>query len=296
MLYGAALAGIVLVTVNPALKARELESTLRQAEVSGLFLMDSYRGYDCLAAAKSVTKNLTYPLKIFRLEEFDAFMESGDSDRQLPSVDPSDACLMMFTSGTTGVQKGIVLHHRGLVNMAIFAHARGGLKRGGTVVNSMPMFHLGAMNSGAIASVAHHATHVLAEEWNAELFMTLVQDCGGTYSLLVPTMIEALITHPARPRYDLSSLKNFTGGAAKVEAETVCRAASEMGCEIAILFGQTEMHGVISAVHVDDRLEDKTGTLGQPLPHIEVKIAGPITGEIRPIGEVGEICIRGFLV
>lgn len=294
LMYGAARAGVVLVTVNPACKLRELEASLRQAEVAGLFTMDSYRGHDCLSTARQAATALPAVRKVFRLTEFDAFLADGDDGRSLPPVHPDQACLMMFTSGTTGAQKGIVLHHKGLVNMSHLAHERGGLKDGGVLVNAMPMFHLGAMNSGGIGTVAHAATHVLAEEWESVLFMSLVQDFGGTYSLLVPTMVEALLNHPDRAQYNLATLRTLAAGAAKVEASTVRRARSEMGCDIAILFGQTEMHGVISAVHPDDRLEDKTDSLGQPMPQIEMKVADPVTGEVLPIGTVGEICIRGY--
>ncbi|MCB1474577.1 MAG: AMP-binding protein [Rhodobiaceae bacterium] len=294
MLYGSALAGMTLVTINPAFRQRELEYVLERAEVSALFVMDTYRGFEMHAAATSAAEKLNVPPDVFRIADFESFMESGDKDTALPTVSPDSPAMIMFTSGTTGAQKGIVLHHVGLVNMATFAQARGGLADGGVNVNIMPMFHLGAMGVGGIGSVAHRATHLLAEEWDPEFYMQLVQEFGGTYSILVPTMIEALLTHPRRAEYDISTLRNLVAGAAKVEARTVRRAASEMNCQIVILFGQTEMHGVISGVHMDDAVDDKTDTLGQPMPLIEVKIADIETGEILPIGEIGEICIRGY--
>lgn len=294
MLYGCALSGITLVTINPAFKARELDYALARAEVSALFTMDSYRGFDTLAAAKAAAEKLEGLRDVFRINEFDAFMATGDADAALPDVSPHAPCMIMFTSGTTGAQKGIVLHHCGLVNMANYSQTRGGLAAGGVLVNIMPMFHLGAMGSGGIGAVARHATHIMAEEWDPEFYMSLVETYGGTYSMLVPTMVEALLTHPRRDEYDLRTLRNIVAGAAKVEARTVRRAASDMNCEIVILFGQTEMHGVISGIHGDDAVSDKTDTLGQPMPLIEVKVAHIETGEILPVGEIGEICIRGY--
>jgi fatty-acyl-CoA synthase len=83
-------------------------------------------------------------------------------------------------------------------------------------------------------------------------------------------------------------------GAAAVAEQLVRRVVEEFGCDFSILFGQTEMHGVISQTRVTDSSEDQAETVGQPLPELEVKIEDPDTGEIVGIGEQGEICCRGY--
>jgi fatty-acyl-CoA synthase len=83
-------------------------------------------------------------------------------------------------------------------------------------------------------------------------------------------------------------------GAAAVPAALVTRTKTTWGCEFTILFGQTELNGVVCQTRLDDDLPDQAETLGRPLPHAEVKVADPETGKVRPIGEIGEICVRGY--
>jgi len=295
MLYGCAMAGLVLVTVNPAYKARELDYVLSKSGASGLFLMDSYRGYDAVAASQMVRANLPKLREVIRIGDFDRFLADADPDRVLPQVAPTDPCVIMFTSGTTGAQKGVIFHHRGVTNMARFTQARGGLpESGGVFVNPMPMFHIGALGHAGVGAVMHRATHVLVPEWSPELYMTLVERERGSYSLLVPTMIEALLAHPDRAKHDLSSLKALVSGASVVEASLIRRTWAELGCSLCNIFGQTEMQGVVTGIHRDDDLSDQAETLGQPMPHVELMIADPETMEPVALHQRGEICVRGY--
>jgi fatty-acyl-CoA synthase len=200
----------------------------------------------------------------------------------------------MFTSGTTGAQKGVMFHHQGVTNMALFTQERGGLLPGGVYVNPMPMFHIGALGHAGVGGVMLMATHVLVSEWEPALFMAQVERERGTYSLLVPTMIEGILAHPDRGRYDLSTLRNIVSGAAVVESSLIRRTRTELGATICNIYGQTEMQGVVTAVHPDEDEADQAGTIGQPLPQVEVKIADPDTLEAVPLGQTGEICVRGY--
>ncbi|SMH38689.1 class I adenylate-forming enzyme family protein [Azospirillum agricola] len=294
--YGCALAGIVLVTVNPAYKAREMRYVLEKSEAAGLFLLDGYRGYDMPAAVADVRDTLPALRHVIRIADFADFAAAGTlaAPTPLPAVTPLDPCVIMFTSGTTGAQKGVMFHHRGVLNMSLFTQERGGLAEGGVFVNPMPMFHIGALGHAGVGAVARRATHVLAAEWEPTLFMSLVAREGGTYSLLVPTMIEAILAHPDRPAHDLSTLRNLTSGASVVEASLIRRANSELGCTICNIYGQTEMQGVITGVHPGDGADDKAGTIGRPMPQVEVKIADPESGAVLPLGSQGEIWMRGY--
>lgn len=294
MLYGAALAGLVLVTANPAFKARELQNVLERADAAGLFLIDGYRGQDWLATVETILPRLSGLRDVVRISHIDAFLASAPQNIALPQVDPLDPCIIMFTSGTTGVQKGVMFHHKGVLNMAYLTHLRCGLEDGGVWVNPMPMFYIGGLGHVGIGAVIHRATHVLASHWDAELFMKLVSREGGSYSLLVPTMVEAVLAHPARSGYDLSTLRNFTSGASVVEGQLIERIREELGATICNIYGASEMQGVVTATHPDDAAADLTGTIGQPIPHVEVRIVDPETGATRPLDTEGEIWVRGY--
>jgi len=293
-LYGCALAGITLVTVNPAYKRRELEHVLAKSRAAGVFTAPSYRNFDMEAAIAEARPSLPNLRHVIRIGDFEAMLDEGDPSRQLPLVRPTDPAVIMFTSGTTGAQKGVIFNHTGVANMTNFTQRRGGLKEGGVFVNPMPMFHIGSLGHAGIGSVMLQATHILMPEWDAENYMAQVERHSGTFSLLVPTMIEQLLAHPERGAYDLSTLRNLTSGASVVEARLIRATKEALGATISNIYGQTEMQGSINGTHPDDNDDDISGTIGQPLPHMEVRIADPSTGEIVPLGEQGEIQTRGY--
>lgn len=293
MLYGAAMAGLVLVTANPAFKARELQDVLERADAAGLFMVDSYRGHDWRATVQVIGSRLPGLRRIVRIADISEFLEEAPSLSVLPPVDPMNPCIIMFTSGTTGLQKGVMFHHKGVSNMAYLTHARCGLRDGGVWVNPMPMFYIGGLGHVGIGAVMHQATHVLASHWDPELFMQLVAREGGHYSLLVPTMIEGVLAHPARQHYDLSTLRYLSSGASVVEGRLIERIRDELGATICNIYGASEMQGVVTATHPDDAQEDLTGTIGQPLPHIELRIVDPESQKTCPLHVQGEIWTRG---
>lgn len=294
MLYGAAMAGLVLVTANPALAPRELRALLTRADAAGIFLIDSYRGHDWSASVRALRPEFPRLREVVSISAIDELFDSVGDGTELPQVRPLDPCIIMFTSGTTGAQKGVIFHHKGVMNMAYLTHLRCGLVAGGVWVNPMPMFYIGGLGHVGIGAVVHRATHVLASHWEPELFMDLVSREQGSYSLLVPTMIEAVLAHPRRGAYDLSKLKNFTSGASVVEGSLIERIRDELGATICNIYGASEMQGVVTATHPDDAPEDLTGTIGQPLPHVEVRIVDPETFETCSLDTEGEIWVRGY--
>lgn len=293
--YSAALAGLTVVTINPACRPRELRHILEKSQASGIFTLSDFRGSDCLANARAVQAELPHLREVIPMEELETFVARGDRDAMaLPEVDPLDPCLILFTSGTTGQPKGVVLHHKGLLNMAHMCHFRGGLKDGGVFVSPMPMFYVGGIAHVGVGSVAHRATHVVVPRWDPLLFMRIVEKHRGTYSLAVPTMIEAVLAHPEFASHDLSSLTCMISGASVVEAELINRVRSQLGASLVNVYGQTEMHGVCVTTLRDDPIAKAISTIGRPMPHFDLMIADIGTGQAVPIGQEGEIRVRSF--
>jgi fatty-acyl-CoA synthase len=158
----------------------------------------------------------------------------------------------------------------------------------------MPMYHIGGGAVTSMSILCYRGTFVIAPLFEPALMLELLETYRGTHTLLVPTMLQAVLDHPDAARRDLSSVKAIMSGAAPVSAALVRRTKEALGCGFTILFGQTEMHGVISQTRLDDSPEDQANTVGRPVPELEVKIADPVTGEPLPIGERGEICCRGL--
>src|SRR5688572_17363704 len=158
----------------------------------------------------------------------------------------------------------------------------------------MPMYHVGASATTQLGTLAHRGTYVLMREWDPGLMLELFETYRGTATLVVPTMLIALLDHPDVATRDLSSIVTIHSGASAVPAELVRRTKETLDCGFSIWFGQTELNGVVTATRPTDSPEDQAETVGQPLPHAEMRIADKLTGETLPLGAHGDICVRGY--
>src|ERR1035438_9070572 len=116
--FGAGLAGMILVTVNPAYKPGELAYVLEQSGSCGIFLLPEFRGNPMAGALESLRGDLPKLREVIDFSEFERFLASGSAQQELPDVQPGDPVQIQYTSGTTGFPKGALLHHRGLTNNA----------------------------------------------------------------------------------------------------------------------------------------------------------------------------------
>jgi fatty-acyl-CoA synthase len=325
---GAAKAGLVLVTVNPVYRAHELEYVLKQGDVVALFFMARVRDHDCLATVLSMvtpgTRNgevssdrlpmLRYvslmgapPSRLLEQEGWRPTMlrevavsgaqVSAEELRERQSqVKPTDPAQILYTSGTTGFPKGAIQAHRAIVNNGkVFAQVWG-MRREDHGCTAMPFFHAGASVLGILAALFTGSTlhPMLAFDPVKTLQIINTERCntfGG-----VPTMILAMLQHPDFSKYDLSSLRTVVSGGSPVPVYLMEQVKERMGADVAIVFGQTEASAAITLTRQDDTFERKSATVGVPLPHGEVKIINPATGQAVPCGERGELCCRGYLV
>jgi fatty-acyl-CoA synthase len=290
--HAMSLAGVLLVPLNPAYKADEVAVILDSCGAAGIVFGTTFRDNDLAA----ITAELTSPQLRTRipLGELAAFAAAGETGTALPPIRPDDVLQVQYTSGTTGVPKGALLHHRGVVNTSRYVALRAGFREGGVWLNAMPMFHIGGSAVTSIGCLAQRGTYVLAPGFDPVSTLELVESERAETMLVVPTMAYALLDHPDAVTRDVSSLRVICSGAAVVPPALVTRTKAMWGCGFTILFGQTELNGVVCQTSPEDALADQTETLGCPLPHAEVKIADPATGVVLPLGEVGEICVRGY--
>lgn len=289
----AGLAGLVLVTVNPAYRQNELEYVLRQSETAGIFHARNYRGYDMGAAVAVARESLPELRLAVCIDDLEAFAATVDNSVPLPDVQLYDPSQIQYTSGTTGKPKGAVLHHLGVVNASRFVTRGAGVEHGAVWVSAMPMFHIGGSLT-EIGTFAHRGTYVVVPAFDPGLMLELFETYRATASLLVPTMLHAMLEHPDSHTRDLSALATVMSGASFVPARLVEQTKERFGCRFSIVFGQTELHGVICQTKLTDSAEDQSLTIGSPLPNVEVKIIHPASGDILPVGESGEICARGY--
>jgi fatty-acyl-CoA synthase len=293
--FGAAMAGIVLVTVNPAYLPRELSYVLNQSGAAGIFLVPEFRS-PMLQFLDEVRAELPALREIVLFTGWDAFLASAPASVELPEVHPDDLVQIQYTSGTTGFPKGAELHHRGLTNNARFFAERIGLTAGDVYVNPMPLFHTAGCVLGALGAVSVGAVHIPIKAFDPTLVLDVCERERATVTLCVPTMLIALLAADSEQPHDLASLRVVGSGGATVPADLVRAVERRFGVRFSIVFGTTECSPLLTQVRPDDDATDRTETLGQALPQTEVKVCDPVTGEPVPIGALGELCARGYLV
>ena len=296
MEFGAALAGLTLVTVNPALRAGEVAHVLGQSRAQGLVLAPAYRGADLIETLAQVRGGLPDLREVISLADWDRFAASGSAAQRLPEVRPDDAAQIQYTSGTTGFPKGAVLRHRGITNNARYCAEILQASPGEVWVNPMPLFHTAGCVLLTLGPVQGLFTQVLVPGFDPGLVLRLLESEGSAMFGGVPTMMLALLDHPAFAGTDLSRVRYAYGGGATFPPDLVRRVESALGAPISITFAQTEASPSITQSRLDDSPADRAETLGRAHPQVEVAIADPATGERLPAGAVGEIITRGYHV
>jgi fatty-acyl-CoA synthase len=294
--FGAALAGMTLVTVNPLNRDRELTHVLRQSRAAAVFLVPEFRGVSTVEILDRVRPQLPHLRDRVLFTDWAAFCATGSPSQQLPTVSPSDAAQIQYTSGTTGTPKGAVIHHCGLTNNARFCAAQLGLGPGDVLVNPMPLFHTAGSGACTLAPMHAGATQVLMPYFDPALMLELLETEGGTVVSGVPTMLYALLDHADFRQRDLSRVRIAFSGGAPVPPSLARRIHDDMDIPVAIVYAQTEASPIITGTLPTDTRDDQADTVGRAYPHTEVRIADPSTGATVPIGRVGEICTRGYHV
>jgi fatty-acyl-CoA synthase len=295
--FGCALAGVVLVTVNPAFRQHEVQYVLQQSRSAGVFVVEQFRGNPMRATVAQVAPSCPDLREVLHFDDWAGFIASGDDAAiTLPDVQPRDPVMIQYTSGTTGFPKGALLHHQGLANNGAHTADRMGVADGAVWITTMPLFHTGGCVCCVVGAVARRCTNVLVEAFEPGLVLELFETFKGSAMVCVPTMLIAMLEHPRFAQTDLSSVRAICSGGSTVPAALVTRLEQTLGAAFTIVFGQTECSPVSQMTRPDDSVRDKAETLGAPMPHVEVKIIDPVTGQTLPVGQIGEYCTRGYHV
>jgi fatty-acyl-CoA synthase len=298
--YASALAGLVLVPVNPALRPGELAYVLSQCGASGIVAGIEHRGADLSEVSARAAEDAPSVRELLQLEEIVVLDRPGRSDHQVKPAAralgpdreprPDDTAQLVYTSGTTGLPKGARLTHKGMTNAARFGAIRFGLRPGDVYLDTMPLHHVGGQVV-AFQICQMLATAVLVPGFDAGLVLELLESERATVTAGVPTMLLALIEHPEFSSVDLSALRSVSSGGSVVPPELVRHIESTLAVRSTICFGQTETCGFISQTHLGDSAEDKASTLGQPLPCVEARVVASAATSANPAADVEEVVL-----
>ncbi|MEU9981074.1 AMP-binding protein [Streptomyces sp. NPDC050856] len=298
--YATARVGAVLVNINPAYRAHELQYVLNQAGVSVLFASLAHRTSDYRAMVERARPHCPSLRAVHYIgdDSWNGLPEATDErlaarEAGLSCDDPVD---IQYTSGTTGFPKGATLSHHNILNNGYFVGETLGYTERDRICLPVPFYHCFGMVMGNLAATSHGACVVIpAPSFDPAATLRAVERerCTALYG--VPTMFIAELNLPDFGSYDLSSLRTGIMAGSPCPVEVMKRVVTEMHmAEVSICYGMTETSPVSTQTRRDDDLERRTGTVGRALPHVEVKVIDPVTGVTVPRGEPGELCTRGY--
>ena len=322
--------GALLVNINPAYRPRELAYALQRSEVNGLFVIPRFRDsnyvkmltelipelegstpqeftseafpalrrvvlYDPVAAEKTNRPHPGFTLWQEVLSAADA-IDSARLDALTESLDMDDPINIQYTSGTTGFPKAVVLTHHNILNNAWFSARAMHFSAADRLAVPVPFYHCFGMVLANLLCLSVGACIVIAcEHFDAAAVLEAVQAERCTAIHGVPTMFIAELEHPQFQGFDLSTLRTGIMAGAPCPPTLMKRVMQDMHCsEILIGYGETEASPLTHLTSRDDSMERRVDTVGTNLPHQEVKIVDFDSRETLPLGQVGEICFRGY--
>ena len=323
--YATAKAGLILVTINPAYRSHELAYVLRQSGCKGLVLQNKFRSsnyeqmlcelcpelpnvstgklvsieYEHLTTIISTTESSVSG--IYNWADFnDLSNDSSDQDldARLNSQDMDDPINIQYTSGTTGFPKGATLSHHNILNNGYFVAATMNFDESDRLVVPVPLYHCFGMVMANLGCLTHGACAIYpSETFEPEAVLHAVQSERATALYGVPTMFIAELALPNFSEYDLKTLRTGIMAGAPCPVDTMTQVNERMHMtEVEIAYGMTETSPVSFQTRVDSPAEKRVSTVGKVHPHVEVKIINPDTNKLCTVGEMGELCTRGYSV
>jgi len=299
--YATAKIGAILVNVNPAYRAHELEYVVRQSGMRLLISAVAYRTSDYRAMIEQIGfRDVVYigEPSWERLIEDGRSLDAAALRERAATLTFDDPINIQYTSGTTGFPKGATLSHHNILNNGFFVGELLGYTEQDRICLPVPLYHCFGMVMGNLAAASHGSCVVLpAPGFDPEATLRAVERerCTSLYG--VPTMFIAELGHPEFASFDLSSLRTGIMAGSPCPVEVMKRVVADMHMsEVAICYGMTETSPVSTRPRRTEGRARRTETVGRVMPHIEVKIVDPETGRTVPRGQVGELCTRGYSV
>ena len=303
--FATAKLGGIYVPLNFRVKADEFTYMIDTAEANTLFVGERY-----IDIVRSIKPRLSTVKNFISLENkhddmlcYEDIISSAVPDEVVTEVDDNDVTMLVYTAGTTGFPKGVMLSHNSFTVYVLenVTPADPEIKEGNIL--TVPLYHVAGIQA-VMAAVYGGRTLVMERQFEPREWMELVHKEKASRAMMVPTMLKQLMDHPDFGKYDLSSLKIITYGAAPMPLEVIRKALEVFpGVNFINAFGQTETASTITTLSPEDHIitgteEEKErklkrlSSIGKPMSDIEMKVVDEAGNELPP-GEVGEIVARG---
>ncbi|MGH2518646.1 MAG: AMP-binding protein, partial [Chloroflexota bacterium] len=291
--HAVALLGGIVTTANPLNTAGEFAKQLRDSGATLVVTVPALLSWAQEAAAGTRVR------EIFVFGEAEgatplAALLAEPGEPPPVAIDPAvDVVALPYSSGTTGLPKGVMLTHRNLVANLLQTDAVERVPRDDVLIGVLPYYHIYGMTVVLNLGLYSGATQIVLPRFDLEGFLGLMQRYSVTNACLVPPIVLALAKHPAVDQFDLSKLRVITSGAAPLSAELSNACEQRLGCVVKQGYGMTELSPV---THITPEARNRPGSIGLLIPNTECLVADVSSGASLPPDEAGEIWIRGPLV
>jgi acyl-CoA synthetase (AMP-forming)/AMP-acid ligase II len=288
--YGAMAAGGTVTGANPQLTTEELAGQLADAKARLLVTVPPLLDRALAAAEKAGVEEVVVFGEADGATPFRELLDHQHPSARTATDPDGELAALPYSSGTTGLPKGVELTHANLVTNVRQAEAVIGCREDDTVLAVAPFFHAVGFNLVLPCGLAAGATVVTMGRFDLEAFLRTIQDHRVTFTIVVPPIALALAAHPLVDRYDLSSLRSLGVGAAPLGADVEQRCAERLGCVVGQGLGMTETAALLAVGPLD---APRRGSVGRLVPNTEARIVDPDSGADLGAGRAGELWVRG---
>ncbi|HEX3841518.1 MAG TPA: long-chain-fatty-acid--CoA ligase [Acidimicrobiales bacterium] len=292
--FGCTLIGAVNVTVNWRLAPAEMAAIVMDSGAVAMFVDADYAD-----AGKEIAAVATGVREWVSLDGLDAWLDANtEADPDDPGFEPGpgDVITQLYTSGTTGLPKGVMITGRNISSLLNEADRVFDIGADTVSMVAMPLFHIGG-SGWALAGMSRGGHSIIVRDIDPAAVLALIARHRITETFVVPAVLMFMLATPELATTDVSSLRTVFYGASPISEDVLVRSMKALGCNFAQVYGLTETTGAITSLLPEDHDPDGPRvrllqSAGRPFDHVELRIIDPDSGEVLPVGKVGEVVTR----